>query len=50
MTTMETRGQIEATSDVLPGMSMRTVWWFMAIPFGLGVQASSGGRGLMCRS
>jgi len=34
MTTTETRKQV--TSEEPPGMSRRTVWWFMAITFGLG--------------
>ncbi|HSJ34096.1 MAG TPA: type II CAAX endopeptidase family protein [Acidimicrobiia bacterium] len=36
MTTTETREQVEATSDELSSMSMRTLWWFMAITFGVG--------------
>jgi len=34
MTTTETRKQV--TSEEPPGMSLRTVWWFMAVTFGLG--------------
>ena len=36
MTTSETRKQVRRTSDEPPEMSLRTVWWFMAITFGLG--------------
>ena len=34
MTTTETRKQVR-TSNEPPGMSLRTVWWFLAITFGL---------------
>jgi len=34
MTTTETHKQV--TREEPPGMSLRTVWWFMAITFGLG--------------
>jgi len=36
MTTTETRRQATRTSDEPPNMSLRMVWWFMAITFGLG--------------
>ncbi|HSM45241.1 MAG TPA: type II CAAX endopeptidase family protein [Acidimicrobiia bacterium] len=36
MTATETRKQATRTSEEPPGMSLRTVWWFMAITFGLG--------------
>jgi len=36
MTTTKTYEQVDKTSDEQPGMSLRTVWWFMAITFGLG--------------
>lgn len=36
MTTTETRHPDTRTSAEQPGMSLRTVWWFMAITFGLG--------------
>ena len=36
MTTTETREQVTRASDDPRGMSLRTVWWFMALAFGLG--------------
>lgn len=36
MTTSETRKQVTRTIDEPPDMSLRTVWWFLAITFGLG--------------
>jgi hypothetical protein len=36
MTTTETRKQVTNANEEPTGMSLRTVWWFMAITFGLG--------------
>jgi hypothetical protein len=36
MTTTKTYEKVDKTSDEQPGISLRTVWWFMAITFGLG--------------
>jgi len=36
MTTTERRKQVTRTSEEPPGTSLRTLWWFMAITFGLG--------------
>jgi uncharacterized protein len=36
VTTTQMQRQVNKTSDEPPGMSLRTVWWFMAITFGLG--------------
>lgn len=36
MTTTEKREQLATSNEEAPGMSLRTVWWFMAIVFGLG--------------
>jgi len=36
MTTTEAREQGTAAKNETPGMSLRTVWWFMALTFGMG--------------
>jgi hypothetical protein len=36
MTTVKTRKQVNRTSEEPPSPSLRTVWWFMAITFGIG--------------
>jgi hypothetical protein len=36
MTTVETRKHVKRASEEPSGMTMRSLWWFMAITFGLG--------------